>query len=641
MRSTNQIVTLVCLCVMGTVLLLSVSAALSLHALSERFSRAELRGVTEVLEQSLAQAQDMSRLEAWLPAVMKANGVKRLDVSLDGAPLLRYTDPDPATGEQALNQLRLAGSRYPMLHLHFQYFSPFSDSAAYIAPLGMLAGGIGLIVLLLWLTLGWLKRQLRGVELLSERAQLLLNGQTGKPRHLPEDEWPVSASQALSWLLSELEDAKKERSRFDTFIRRNVFIDKQLGIGNRIFFDNRLEAAMSDAEFSAGAVMLLELEGRDEILRQQGEAAAQDLMQECSQLVGQFLPRYADSLQGRYAGNVLAILLPSLNKQETLTAAEQLLKRLQHLQWPDYIDQERALYIGAVCYQPGELMAQIEEEAELALRGARLQQERGYFLYDKPLRQVSDKGSVRWRTLLERQFGRNQLTYKLQSAYCGKPPVLMLHEMLARLPDGSGKLLPAAGFVAMVEKVGMMPTFDQLMTQLALSLLPGVNDVPLALNLHPLTLLDTDYRRDLIMTLLRLGKRRAGMLVIEMNESQVSRYFDALREPLRELRLLGCRLSVDHAGQDVVSTHYIKEFELSFLKIHPSLVRDIQHRPLNQMAVRSLVGGCMNGQTLVIAIGVQSEDEWRVLQSLGVTGGQGFWFDHLSPVGIDAAALHS
>jgi RNase E specificity factor CsrD len=72
------------------------------------------------------------------------------------------------------------------------------------------------------------------------------------------------------------------------------------------------------------------------------------------------------------------------------------------------------------------------------------------------------------------------------------------------------------------------------------------------------------------MALLRLGRRRAAMLVVELNEGLVSRYQEQLRAPLRELRLLGCQLSVDHAGQEVVSTHYIREFELSFLKIHPA-----------------------------------------------------------------------
>ena len=39
--------------------------------------------------------------------------------------------------------------------------------------------------------------------------------------------------------------------------------------------------------------------------------------------------------------------------------------------------------------------------------------------------------------------------------------------------------------------------------------------------------------------------------------------------------MLGCQLAIDHAGQDVVSTQYIKEVRIHFLKLHPSLVREI------------------------------------------------------------------
>ena len=83
------------------------------------------------------------------------------------------------------------------------------------------------------------------------------------------------------------------------------------------------------------------------------------------------LRRHPGAIQGRYAGNQLAILLPGLSKQETLTAAEQLLNQLQRLSWPEYVNTEQALYLGAVCYQPGEAIEQVEEEAEQALRHAR------------------------------------------------------------------------------------------------------------------------------------------------------------------------------------------------------------------------------------------------------------------------------
>jgi RNase E specificity factor CsrD len=633
MRLTNQIVALLCLCVIGTVLLVLTAAGMAFHGLTEQFQRDELRAVVDIFEQEVLAQPDSPRLQGWLPPLLQANGVKGLTVTLDDGLLFQYQEPTLDEQLPRLEEVRLAGQHYPTLHMDFWVEPSFRQLDRLYAPITSLVLGFVVISAGLWLALLWLRRQLKGVELLARRGQHILSADPGKLRHDTTLEWPLSASQALTFLQNELADAKKERSRFDTFIRRNVFIDKQLGIGNRIFFDNRLEAAMSDADYSVGSVLLLEVEALESILRQEGEDRANEGLLECSTLVGQFLQRHAGAIQGRYAGNILAILLPGLSKQETLTAAEQLFRRLQHLSWPDYVDGDRALYIGAVCYQPGELMMQVEEEAELALRGARLQQEAGYFLYDKLLRvDASDKGTVRWRTLLERQFSRHQLTYRLQSAFSGKPLAPHLHEMLARLPDGKGTLLPAAVFVAMVEKVGMLLPFDRQMTQLALLLLPGEEGVPLALNLHPLSLLDAEYRHWLLMALLRLGRRRAAMLVLELNEALVNRYQEALRAPLRELRLLGCRLSVDHAGQDVVSTHYIKEFELSFLKIHPSLVRDIQHRPLNQMAVRSLVGGCANSQTQVIAVGVESEMEWKVLQSLGVVGGQGHWFDNQNKI---------
>ena len=627
MRLIRQIVALLCLCVLGAVLTVLVSGTLSLHSLTQRYQTHELRLLTRLLEQEVLDSAETPPMVVWLPPMLQANGVRAVVITLDDAPLFRYQDPDWRGDNAQLTTVRMAGERHPTLHLAFSVVPALTLLTSEL-PLLSLAIGFGIILFGTWIALSWLQRQLRGVELLARRGQHILSGTPGRLRHDPRQEWPVAASEAMTWLQHELADARKERSRFDTFIRRNVFIDKDLGIGNRIFFDNRLEAALADAEYSAGAVLLVEIEGLESLPRNQDEAAVgQALLLQAGQWIAEVVQRHTGAMQGRYASNVLGILLPNISKQETLTHAEQLWRQLGRLDWPTPLDPDRHLFIGAVCYQPGEWLAQVEEEAEMALRGARLQQEGGFFLYDKLLRVEADgKGSVRWRTLLERQFGRGQLTYQLQTAWRSTPPAPMLHELLARLPDGKGKLLPAASFITMVDKVGMQRELDRLMMTNALALLPPEGSVPLALNLHPQSLLDHAFRHTLLMALLRLGKRRAASLVIELNEGLVHRHLDALRAPLRELRLFGVQFAVDHAGQDVVSTHYIKEFELAYLKIHPSLVRDIARRPLNQMAVRSLVGGC-EGQTQVIAVGIESESEWKVLQTLGVSGGQGFWLD--------------
>ena len=267
MRLTNQIVVLLCLCVIGTVLLVVISAGLGFHALTDRFQRDELRAVVDIFEQEVLMQPAAPRLQGWLPPLLQANGVEELTVTLDDALLFHYQEADSDSRRAQLQEVLYAGSRYPTLHMRF-LIQPALNLERLYAPLSSLACGVLVIGLGLWIALHWLRRQLNGVELLARRGQHILDGDIGKLRHDIAQEWPRSVSQALSHLESELADARKERGRFDSFIRHNVFIDKQLGIGNRLFFDNRFEAAMSHAEFSLGAVMLLEVEGVESILRQ-------------------------------------------------------------------------------------------------------------------------------------------------------------------------------------------------------------------------------------------------------------------------------------------------------------------------------------------------------------------------------------
>ena len=48
-------------------------------------------------------------------------------------------------------------------------------------------------------------------------------------------EWPYTASEALDSLIEELQDARQERSRFDTFIRTQTFLDQLTGTANEFY----------------------------------------------------------------------------------------------------------------------------------------------------------------------------------------------------------------------------------------------------------------------------------------------------------------------------------------------------------------------------------------------------------------------
>lgn len=61
-------------------------------------------------------------------------------------------------------------------------------------------------------------------------------------------EWPARTSSALDMLLTEIQNAREQRSRTDTLIRSYVAQDTKTGLSNRLFFDNQLATLLEDQE---------------------------------------------------------------------------------------------------------------------------------------------------------------------------------------------------------------------------------------------------------------------------------------------------------------------------------------------------------------------------------------------------------
>ncbi|WP_298720944.1 EAL domain-containing protein [uncultured Oceanisphaera sp.] len=628
MRFTNQFIATITMCILAAVLMVLVGAGISFYQMGVAYQQRQVDSVVRLVDEGWQSgAEQQESIDRWLPALLDVNDIIEFAVQKQSTPLYRYQSDTPlSANELSLEYWHELGA-HPGLKVHLVLRPPFYDIDHSLAALSGVTAAIILVFVGLLFSLRWFRRQLRGAELLDLRGQLILEGKLGMLQHNPQEEWPHQASQALDKLLCELKEAGKERSRFDTFMRANVFVDKTIGIGNRVFFDNRLEAALNDPSSHSGALLLVELQDLEHINYRLGYERGDELLTSASVYLGHLIRRYPGALQARYTGNIFALLFPNLVESEAQEAARQVMKLLRRLHWPDAV-REPALFIGGVCFRCGEVLSQVEEEAELALRSAGLQGGDGYFMYYKGVTEESSgKGTVRWRTLLGRQLEQDRVRLDRQGIYAGPEQEPIMYELLARIHDEQGRELSAGHFLPMAEKCGLLKDLDCAMVLRTLTLLQESDRrAPLALNVSAASLLNSGFHRWLIFELIQLPKVQLNGLVIELSEAQVSRHFQVLGKPLRALKALGCSLAVDHAGQDVVSAQYIKDYALDYLKLHPSLVRDINRKPVNQMAVRSLVGNSVGSRTRVIAVGVETEAEWECLHQLGVYAGQGYFF---------------
>lgn len=634
MKLTTQLVSFITLCVITAMAMVLLGGVFSFRQLGFELQEKKVQALVEVLDRQLSVQHDTQEMAQWMPTLLRSAHVVSLEVKQGEASLYRFQDLVARELDDPLIDYRYALPQHPGMEARLRLERPFKEFEYSIEAMSGISLGIFIVVFGLWFSIRWLRLQLRGAELLNHRAELILAGRLNKLNHDTSEEWPASASQAFDLLLAELADARKERSRFDNFIRSNAFVDKVTGTGNRIFFDNRLESAIRDASAMAGGLLLVELSGLEAL--ESDDPQIDEVLQEASIALAPFVRKFAGALQARYAAHVLAILLPNMAEAELVDGADQILKNLHRLHWPAGVSGENAIHIGAVCYRPDDTLAQVQEEGELALKSARLQGDSGWFLFEKAIadEEETSKGTVRWRTLLTRRIDERAIHLYCQPVMQEPGQLILQEELQTRIDDEQGRELLAGVFMPMAEKAGMLLPLDRLLATRVLALLQSrpADAPPISVNLCAQSLLHRDFQRWIFFSLFQLPRSKNEHLIIELSEAHITRYFEALRKPLRSLRMLGCRLTVTHAGQDVVSTQYIKEFDISFLKLHTSLVRDIHLRQVNQMAVRSLIGGCANTQARVIAVGVESGEEWHCLRHLGVHAGQGPWFAEPAPL---------
>ncbi|MCE0555816.1 MULTISPECIES: EAL domain-containing protein [unclassified Motilimonas] len=628
MKFTNRYIIFICLCIIASAASVVVGGAFSFRQLVYKQQEIQIGAVIEVIDKQLASRQGSPEFASWLPNLLRAHGISKVEVANDDGIVYRFKSVSKLSQDEFVFY-KYYLQAHPRFYVAIWVQQPFRLlDYGYKSYLGLLIAFITVFIAII-VCIRWLKQQFSGAEKLEKRARLIALGQVKKNAHRDLEEWPSSAAKVIDSLLVQLNDAKQERSRFDTYIRANAFVDDKTGLANRLAFENRLDAALRDDSFAAGAVMLVELAGLGEINHTIGALQGDDILIEVAGVIKTFGLRFNGAFYARYAGAQFALLFPQVSLKETQDIANQLCKMLNKVHLPSIIEANDFYYVGVSNYFIGNKSTLVMDDVDKAVRAARLEGASGWYMFE-PSQAAPDmaKGSIRWRSILRNTLDNRSMLLFLQPIYSAVDGRESGHEVMARLRDEKGKIVNAGEFLPMAAKVGMTIEIDRAMTEKTLGLLRqrGELSSPLSLNLCANTVAEASFQQWLRYELMQLPKQLLNKLIIELPEEDIAKHQARLMPSLRALKGLGCRLAVDHAGQDVISMQYIKDCDIDILKLHPSLVRDIHIRPMNQVAIRSLIGGCADSQVEVIAVGVENAAEWDFLKRIGVNAGQGYYF---------------
>ncbi len=209
-------------------------------------------------------------------------------------------------------------------------------------------------------------------------------------------------------------------------------------------------------------------------------------------------------------------------------------------------------------------------------------------------------------------------------------------EVLIRWRHPERGMVPPDKFIAMAEASGLifdigLWVLEQACRQLqAWQEMFGDDPLPLiAVNLSPLQLEREDFLPRMDEIFQRTGIAPTN-IEFEITESALLRHTDTVDKTLEALRERGIRLAIDDFGTGYSSLSYLDKLPVQVLKIDRSFVNAlVENNQTNTNAseiVRATIALAHNLGMTVVAEGIETDQQLKLLKSFGCDFGQGYFF---------------
>jgi diguanylate cyclase (GGDEF)-like protein len=411
--------------------------------------------------------------------------------------------------------------------------------------------------------------------------------------------------------------------------RRQARTDALTGLPNRRAFYELLERAQAvdvdrPAAIDPGSVVLVDLDRFKEINDALGHQLGDRILRDASRRLAAQVP--PGGTIARLGGDELALLLPGTTVDDAVRLVDQILESFTEPFTFEDMSVHLGASIGIAALRPGDESGRPLAEADLAMYRAKAART-GREIYDE-----SRDGNA-WDRLATIEELRRTLTTGHGLSVDLQPIVRLPHaqpvglEALVRWNHRDRGRIPPDEFLPIAERAGLMPQLTRAVLRLSLDAVVELRrrgwTVPVSVNLTASDLLDPTLVDHIAEALIERGLP-AGSLRIEITESLMVDRGPRSTGFLEDLRALGMDLAVDDFGTGYSCLAYLHDLPVSYLKIDRAFTERVLSDDKTAVIVSSTIDMAHRLGLLVVAEGVETEDQLQWLVSQGCDLVQGY-----------------
>jgi len=416
-------------------------------------------------------------------------------------------------------------------------------------------------------------------------------------------------------------------------LRREAFVDPLTALYNRRGFERQLQSLIqSKGDAHSGALALVQIENYHEFNQRVGFKRGDEVLALLAGAFAAACEKHA-AVCGRLSGTAFAFVAVNIEADELKDLVVETCGRMGSVLAQQSLDAELRVHCGAT-RREGALpsFSAMLASADKALERARAKGENEYEI--ETFDETAVDGSLAWRARIEHALDQNRIALFAQDVL-GLPGGASVHsEVTVRMLAEHGDPIPAARFLPMAARHGLIARLDCRVLELLLTHLSG-HAAPLpmmALNVSAPTIADAEATRRLI-GLLEARRDLASRLVFEMTEFGAMQDVALAQRFCAEVRRLGARFALDSFGMQKDSLMLVHALMPHYIKLSPGYSRELAGNADCRFFVTSIVRIAQPLDIGIFAQAVEDESLVALLTQLGLSGYQGYATARPVPIG--------